>query len=51
MAARVTARFVFEYCLYGRTAAPCTARQMRKGFLAINTIVWILIIIAFEFVV
>lgn len=51
MAGRVPARFYFEYCFLGRAATPCTARQMRKGFLAINTIVWILIIVAFKLVV
>jgi hypothetical protein len=51
MAERVLARFLFEYCLYGRATTPCTARQMRKGFLAINMIVWILIVVAFRFVV
>jgi hypothetical protein len=51
MVERVIARFFFEYCLFSRLATPCTARQMRKGFLTINTIVWILIILAFKFVV
>jgi hypothetical protein len=51
MAGRVPARFFFEHCLSGRATVPCSARQMRKGFLAINVLVWILIIIAFKFVV
>ena len=51
MAERVARAIFFEYCLFGRAVTPCTARQMRKGFLAINMIVWILIVIAFRFVV
>jgi hypothetical protein len=51
MAGRVLARFFFGHCLIGRAAVPCTARQIRKGFLAINTLAWILIIIAFKFVI
>lgn len=34
----------FSYCLHG--GAPCTARQMRNGFLTLNWLAWIFIISA-----
>lgn len=42
----VLSQFFFENCLFGGAAVHCTARQMRNGFLLINMVVWVLIIIA-----
>jgi hypothetical protein len=41
---RTFARLRFEYC-FGPNAVPCSGRQMRKGFFALNMIVWIIVVI------
>jgi len=44
MPGRTSARFRFEYC-FGRNAVPCTGRQIRNGFFAVNILVWAFIVI------
>lgn len=51
MTRRFPARFLYENCLFGRATVPCTARQTRNGLLAVNMIVWALIVFAFSYLV
>jgi hypothetical protein len=39
---RTSAWFRFEFCWFDRTV-PCSPRQMRNGFFALNMIAWAMI--------
>ena len=45
MRGRTFARFRFECCGFGRTAVPCSSRQIRNGFFAVNMIVWVFFVL------
>jgi disulfide bond formation protein DsbB len=44
MPGRTSIRFRFEFCWFDRTA-PCSGRQMRNSFFALNMIAWVVIVI------
>ena len=44
----VSVRIHFRDCLSRDPAVGCSGRQMRNGFLGINLIVWVLIVLAFR---